>query len=107
MKTSSLILSLFIASFCSAQVRYDTLKVVMQCADTSFKTGVAAHIFRSVNYPAEDLPSVRNRIPDVFWIFGYQVNVLASGKRRVAGYLDEKKKPLSKNIVVWMAATAK
>jgi len=69
--------------------RVDTVKIVMLISDTSYY-----------------------RNPMAWWKFGYQVNKFipehwADFDRQVmvhwelVGYLDDKKKPLSKNIIVW------
>ena len=63
----------------------DTVKVVMLVCDTA---GVR---FNNNDYIDHF----------VYWQFGYQV--LNNDYWELAGYLDENKKPLSKNIIVWQA----
>lgn len=77
----------------------DTLKVIMFCADTSFKEGTEFQLFFNSRDTATDVDvSVKNRIPLCFWLFGYEIRNAAW-----SSYLDENKKPLSKKIMVWMS----
>lgn len=76
----------------------DTIHSILMCADTSFIKGVENWIFRSMPDSSKDL-HFSNRIPYVFWIFGYAIYPLNG---RIT-YLDENKKVLKKSTVVFMS----
>lgn len=76
----------------------DTVKSILFCADTSYIKGVENWIFRSRPDSSKDL-HFYNRIPYVFWQFGYAIYPINQN----IIYLDENKKRLKKSLVVFMS----
>lgn len=101
------------------QLGYDTIPVVMLVCDTGLKKSSGAF---SVSYynngDIETIYKVEDRIGFIWWQFGYSVRekycCINGNTSNLAYYkavpyfehlyyLDDKKQPLSKNIIVWMA----
>ena len=93
--------SLYILSYklISPDLKSDTSKVIMLICDTS----QIVNFFDSIVY----MPSHK-----VYWIYGYEIKIFvpehwepydrqASSNWEATEYLDDKKKLLSKNIIVW------
>jgi hypothetical protein len=97
---------LLCAVFCQGQSKNDTVKVVLLVCDTSIKiTGNDYGLFPN----------------PVGWKFGYEIKSCFYGccdpeEKQLAKYywncthveyLDDKKKPLPKNVIVWQSVSAK
>lgn len=101
-KTIAVLALLFCFNVCHAQKRYDTVKVIMLCNDTS-NTGIVYYI-----------PNIGKTkgTPYSFWAYGYKVTAFIGNKWDIGDilipehyelidYLDKYKKPLNTSIVVW------
>ena len=95
----------FTATSIEFKYSYDTSKVFMLCADTSYKSGFNKFaIFLNSNDTSQNVAEVKNRVPYCFWLFGYSIH---SRWDNAAEYLDDNKKVLSKKIFVIMSVSIK
>jgi hypothetical protein len=95
-------------------LRQDTVDVIMLVCDTSFKVGdVGVKLEAFDDGDRKLIYNIPNRIPYLWWQFGYEVrggcghdllNGMIVGCIHLVeiSHLDQNKKPLQKNIVVWV-----
>jgi hypothetical protein len=80
----------------------DTVRCIMLVCDTSFTCLTSVlDVYENAD-SAKRFYEIKNRVPHVWWQFGYAVDSIYSIKIK---YLDQNKKPLSKSIIVWILKT--
>lgn len=84
------------STFQAATQKPDTFFCIMQFSDTSKLPPNIAYSVNGRNYL---------QLPIVYWQYGYWFNDISNNDKIV--YLDDKKKRLDKNIMVWIAYSIK
>lgn len=88
-----------------AQPKYDTVKCVILCCDTSYLPGFFSLIYN--NKHKDTAVYEPNRLIQVWWQFGFEIRSHYFLCCDPPTYLDENKKQLSKSIIVWMSREIK
>lgn len=87
--------------------KIDTIPVILLVCDTAKKgdgkSKITFSIFYNAEKPEENVGTSVNHVPYVFWIKGYEAREIVNHFLEKIYYLDENKKPLKKNIVVWLS----
>ena len=84
----------------------DTMPVLMLVCDTGKKSNNYTAYIAVINDNGKEeiLGQCNGCVPYVWWMFGYSVSTITMRAALLPSiYLDEKKKPLSKSLVVWIS----
>jgi hypothetical protein len=83
------------------ETRSDTTRVMILCSDTTVCSLTQFVIYSSKVDSMIDIGSSWQRVPYVFWKFGYVCYYRKSSFEYKVTFFDENKKPLKKELVVW------
>lgn len=89
----------------------DTIPVIMLVCDTTWDTNEYVEIYDSSTHKIIDKYWIFHASGNIWWQFGYEVREWNSTAIGILYheplYFDQNKKPLSKNLVVWMTKEIK
>lgn len=85
-----------------------TACIMLVCDTTNISAGNSTTFFVYVNpYTKTEIGKMKDYVPYVFWMKGYSITPRPNWMGIKSEYLDENKRPLSNNIIVWMSQEVK